>query len=131
LLLAEQIAQYGGLAEPIPPGKFDLLSSDREALANGIEQFYRRMREMALRQGGVISKHVGGAVPDNTKGMVGGARRRIAEKGKILVGKELRPDFPLIIKQPRLFTALLPTLAKQFPCLSANAPDQLSWPHDR
>jgi hypothetical protein len=32
------------------------------------------------------------------------------------VGKELRPDFQLIIKQPRLFTALLPTLAKQFPC---------------
>jgi hypothetical protein len=88
---------------------------DYEAVADGIEEYYRDMRKMALRQGLVISKHVGGIVPDNSKGMKDGVRQRIVDKGKIPVGKELRPDFYLAIKQPGMFTALLPTLVKRFP----------------
>jgi hypothetical protein len=114
--LLNKLPDAVALAEPIPPGKFGLGSPDYEALVDGIEQYYRRMREMALRQGVVVSKHVGGEVPANTKGVVDGVRQRVAQKGKIPVGKELKPDFSLIIKQPRLFTALLPTLVKRFPC---------------
>jgi hypothetical protein len=54
-------------------------------------------------------------VPDNSKGMKDGVRQRIVDKGKISVGKDLSPDFYLAIKQPGMFTALLPTLAKRFP----------------
>ena len=48
--------------------------------------------------------------------MVDGVRRRIAEKGRIEVGKDLQPGFKMAIKDVGMFTALLPTLAKRFPC---------------
>jgi hypothetical protein len=104
------------LSEPIAPGNYADRMPDREAVVDGIEGFYRDMRRMALSRGLVVSKHVGGVVPDNTKGMVDGRRQRIAEKGKIAVGKELEEDFYLAIKQPGLFTALLPILSERFPC---------------
>lgn len=104
------------LSEPIPPGKFAHLMPDIEAICDEVERYYHRMRMRAIRRGTVISKHVGGVVPDNTKGMVGDVRDRVADKGKIEVGKDLRSDFSLVIKQPGLFTALLPSLAKRFRC---------------
>jgi hypothetical protein len=104
------------LAEPIPPGKFEHLMPDVEAVCDGIEHFYRRMRRMARTRGTVISKHVGGLVPDNTKAVVDGTRQRVAERGKITIGKEVKPGFYLAVKQPGLFTALLPTLVQRFPC---------------
>jgi hypothetical protein len=116
--LLNKLPNTVALSEPISPGKYADRMPDREAVADGIEDFYRDMRKMALGRGLVISKHVGGVVPDNTKGMVGGVRQRIAEKGKISVGKELQPDFYLAIKQPGLFTALLPVLAKRFSCFA-------------
>ncbi len=96
------------LSEPIAPGKYADRMPDREAVADGIEDFYRDMRKMALGRGLVISKHVGGVVPDNTKGMGDGRRQRIAEKGKIAVGKDLEEDFYLAIK-----LLLSPTLARE------------------
>ena len=116
--LLNKLPNTVALSEPIAPGKYAARMPDREAVADGIEDFYRDMRKMALGRGLVISKHVGGVVPDNTKGMVGGVRQRIAEKGKIAVGKDLQPDFYLAIKQPGLFTALLPVLAKRFSCFA-------------
>jgi hypothetical protein len=116
--LLNKLPNAVALSEPISPGKYADRMPDREAVADGIEDYYRDMREMALGQGLVVSKHVGGMVPDNTKGMKDGVRQRIAEKGKIPVGKELEPDFYLAIKQPGLFTALLPVLAKRFSCFA-------------
>jgi hypothetical protein len=106
------------LSEPISPGQFADRLPDHEAVCEGIEGYFRTMRKMALRQGVVISKHVGGVVPDNTKGEVDGVRRRIAQKGRIEVGKDLRLGFYLTIKRPNMFTALLPNLAKRFPCFA-------------
>jgi hypothetical protein len=116
--LLNKLPNTVALSEPISPGKYAERMPDREAVVDGIDEYYRDMREMALGPGLVVSKHVGGMVPDNTKGMVDGRRQRIAEKGKIPVGKELEPDFYLAIKQPGLFTALLPYLAKRFPCFA-------------
>jgi hypothetical protein len=48
--------------------------------------------------------------------MVEGIRRRSADKGEIILEKELSAGSTLAIKQPGLFTALLPILAKRFPC---------------
>ena len=59
------------LSEPIPPGKFEDYVPDREAVCDLIELYYRRMRRRARKEGIVVSKHVGGVVPDNTKGEVG------------------------------------------------------------
>jgi hypothetical protein len=104
------------LSEPISPGRFEDYLPDQEAVCDQIELYYRRMRRRARKEGTVISKHVDGVVPDNTKGEVGGVRRRIAEKGEIALQKELSSGFTLAIKQPGLFTAVLPVLAKRFPC---------------
>jgi len=116
--LLNKLPDTVALSEPISPGQFADRLPDHEAVCDGIEGYFRTMRKMALRKGVVISKHVGGVVPDNTKGEVNGVRRRIAQKGRIEVGKDLRPEFYLAIKQPNMFTALLPTLAKRFPCFA-------------
>jgi hypothetical protein len=104
------------LAEPIAPRKFEHLMPDVEAVCEGIERFYRRMRRTALTRGTVISKHVGGLVPDNTMAVVDGTRQNVAEWGEIATGKELKPGFYLAVKQPGLFTALLPVLVQRFSC---------------
>jgi hypothetical protein len=104
------------LAEPLAPRRFEEQMPDYEAVCDELEKIYRQMRHKALKQGVVISKHVGGIVPDNTKGLVDGVRQRIAEKGYISVGKDLDRDFVLAIKAPGMFTALLPHLVKRFPC---------------
>ncbi len=106
------------LSEPISPGKFAHLLPDHDAVVEGIEGFYNRQRRMARKRGLVTTKHVGGVVPDNTKGVVDGVRQRIAEKGKIEVDKELSPEFYLAIKDVGMFKALLPALAKRFPCFT-------------
>jgi hypothetical protein len=113
--LLNKLPDAVALSEPIAPGKYANRMPDYEAVADGIEEYYRGMRKMALTQGLVVSKHVGGMVPDNSKGMKDGVRQRIVDKGKIPVNKELRPDFYLAIKQPGMFTALLPTLSKRLP----------------
>jgi hypothetical protein len=104
------------LAEPIAPGKFEHLLPDVEAVCDGIQNFYRKMRRMARTRGVVISKHVDGVVPDNPKAVVDGVRQRVVEKDEIPVGKELRPGFFLAIKDVAMFTSLLPTLAERMPC---------------
>ena len=116
--LLNKLPDTVALSEPIAPGRYANRMPDYEAVADGIEEYYRDMRKMALRHGQVISKHVGGMVPDNSKGMKDGVRQRIVDKGKIPVGKDLQPDFYLAIKQPGMFTALLPTLVKRFPCFA-------------
>jgi hypothetical protein len=113
--LLNKLPDAVALSEPISPGKYADRMPDQGAVVDGIEEYYRDMRKMALGEGLVISKHSGGMVPDNSKGMKDGVRQRIVDKGKISVGKDLSPDFYLAIKQPGMFTALLPTLAKRFP----------------
>ncbi len=114
--LLNKLPNTVALSEPISPGKFKDYMPDREAVCDQIELYYRRMRRRARKEGTVISKHIGGVVPDNTKGKVEGIRRRIAEKGRISMDKELKSGFRLAIKQPGMFTALLPDLAKRFQC---------------
>jgi hypothetical protein len=114
--LLNKLPEAIALAEPITPGKFEHLMPDVEAVCDGIERFYRRMRRMARTRGTVISKHVGGLVPDNTTAVVNGTRQSVTERGEITIGKEVKPGFYLAVKQPGLFTALLPVLLKRFPC---------------
>ena len=115
--LLNKLPDTVALTEPISPGRFaDLPNHD--AVADGVEEFYARMRRMALEDGEVVSKHVGGEVPDNSFGRpdASGERKSVLEKGRIPVGKPLPEDFFLVVKQPGLFTALLPTLTERLPC---------------
>ena len=114
--LLNKLPNTVALAEPLTPSRFEEQMPDYEAVCDELQKVYRRMRRKALKHGVVLSKHVGGVVPDNTKGKVDGVRQRIAVKGNIPVGKDLDKDFFLAIKQPGMFTALLPHLAKRFPC---------------
>ena len=110
------------LHEPIAPGKFAGMEDER-AVLDGVERFFRRMRRMIRRQKVALSKNVGGKITDNAyeqersgsglRTQTGGRR---TEKGKVVVEKELNRGFLLVIKQPALFSALLPVLAQRFPC---------------
>lgn len=90
----------------------------KEAVCDRLERFFERMRRMILEEGAALSKQIGGEVPDNPFGHEKddtGSRKQLASKGRIEVAKPLDPDFLLVIKQPGLFTALLPGLANRFP----------------
>ncbi len=80
--LLNKLPNTVALSEPINPGKYTDRLPDNEAVADGIRDFYREQRRMALNRGTVLSKHVG-VVPDNPKGMVDGVRKRVVEKGNI------------------------------------------------
>ena len=114
--LLNKLPDTVALAEPLSPNRFVDQMPDYDAVCDELENVYAHMRHRDLHEGVVKTKHVGGVVPDNTKGKVDGVRQRIAVKGDIPVGKDLSPDFFLAIKQPGMFTALLPGLVKRFPC---------------
>lgn len=106
------------LFEPIGPRRFADLLPDHEAVAEGVGLFYKRMRRMALTEGVVVTKHKGGKVPDNPfeGGHSGdGPRKLLTSKGKVEIRKKLERNFFLIIKDPPMFSAILPVLVEQFP----------------
>jgi hypothetical protein len=104
--------------EPFEPGRFAGLLPDRKAVADAMERWFRKSRRRALREGEVITRHVGGEIPDNPFGSSRSGiepRQWLASKGKIGVGKDLESDFFLVVKDPPMFTALLPVLVRRFP----------------
>jgi hypothetical protein len=110
------------LHEPIAPGRF-AGAEDDQAVLEGMERFFRRMRRMIRRERVAVSKNVGGKITDNAyeqsrsrSGLRPPSGGRGAEKGKVVVDKELKRNFLLVIKQPALFSSLLPVLAQRFPC---------------
>ena len=86
--LLNKLPDTVALHEPITYGRFD--PEDEEAILDGIEQFYRRMRRMIRTQGVAVSKNVGGIITN-------------------------RRDLVLVTKQPAMFSALLPSLVDRFP----------------
>jgi hypothetical protein len=110
------------LHEPIAPGKFADMEDDR-AVLEGLERFFRRMRRMIRKEKVALSKNVGGNIPDNAyeqaRSAVGPRSHtggKGTQKGKAVVDKDLEAGFLLVIKQPALFSGLLPVLVKRFPC---------------
>ncbi|CAA9216183.1 MAG: hypothetical protein AVDCRST_MAG93-241, partial [uncultured Chloroflexia bacterium] len=96
------------LNEPIRRDEFAHLLPDREAVAEGVERYFRRARRNVESKGVVFSKHVSGTLSDATFGTPNaeGVRKPVLQKGEIAVEKELGLDFFLVIKHPALFTAL-------------------------
>src|SRR5215208_2146985 len=52
------------LHEPIAPGKF-VDAEDEQALLEGVERVFRRMRRMIRNEKVAVSKNAGGEIPDN------------------------------------------------------------------
>lgn len=119
--LLNRLPDTVAVLEPFEAGRFAGLLPDREAVADAMERWYGKARRRALRKGEVTTSHVGGEIPDNPFGVRGEGeepRRWIASKGRVRVGKELGEDFFLVVKDPPMFTALLPILAQRFPAFA-------------
>lgn len=111
------------LHEPITYGKFE--PGNDEVILEGIEEFYKRMRRMIHKEKVAFSKEMEGQITDKDYQLTSEAERRRRAVGnrrqkrkdqKVAVDKELDRDFALVIKQPAMFSALLPILVKRFPC---------------
>ena len=116
--LLHKLPNTVALSEPIGPDMFADLP-DNEAVCDAIERFYAKMRRSAYGRGVAISRNNDGEVPDNHFSQTRderGRRQMLAPVGKIKIDKQLTRDFDLIVKNPIMFTALLPTLAKRLPC---------------
>jgi hypothetical protein len=116
--LLNRLPNTVALLEPMEPDRFVGLLPDHGAVANAMERWFRKARRRALKEGEVVTRHVGGEIPDNPfeASRPGKELRKwLASKGKIEVGKDLERDFFLVVKDPPMFTALLPILAQRFP----------------
>jgi hypothetical protein len=115
--LLNKLPNTVALLEPIEPGQFADLLPDREAVVDAIERWYRKMRRRALKRGEIVTKHIGGEIPDNpfeARRPGNEPRRWLASKGRVKVDKDLDRDFSLVVKDPPMFTALLPVLTRRF-----------------
>lgn len=111
------------LHEPITYGRFD--PKNQEAILDGIEKFYRRMRRMITNEKVAFSKEMEGQITNKSyqltseierlRRAAGHIRQRRKDQ-KVKIEKSLDREFTLIIKQPAMFSALLPILVKRFPC---------------
>ena len=119
----EHVARRGRAARAhLAPGKFASLEDD-QAVLEGVERFFRRMRRMIRREKAAHSKNVGGKMTDNAyeqaraeTGLRFHSGAKGMEKGKVAFDKQLNGDSLLVITQPALFSALLPVLVQRFPC---------------
>lgn len=116
--LLNKVPNTVALSEPYAPKMSDKLQGE-EVLCAGLERVFRRMRKMIRTEKVAMSKQIGGAIPDNpfgeAKDTATGLRKQLASKGEVTIDKDLSRDFPLVIKAPGLFTAILPSLVKRFP----------------
>lgn len=111
------------LHEPITYGRFD--PKNEKSILDGIEAFYQRMRRMIHKERVAFSKEMEGQITDKTYQLTSETERRRRAVGnkrqkrkdqKVTVDKDLDREFALVIKQPAMFSALLPMLVKRFPC---------------
>jgi hypothetical protein len=108
------------LHEPFLPRFFAGMGN--EAVLEKLGRFFRKSRRGIRRDGGAPSKTIRGAIPENAYGSakLGQLRSHSVEKGnemgRLIVDKDLEGRFFLVVKQPAIFTALLPVLVERFPC---------------
>src|SRR3954447_8287357 len=121
--LLNQLPDTVALHEPISPGKF--VGLEEEAVLDGVEQFFRRMRRMIRRRGVAFSKPIKGRIVGHGSNLSREEEMRRRESRKVrreksekmvAIEKDLGRDFLLGIKSPGMFSALLPLLTRRFPC---------------
>jgi hypothetical protein len=112
--LLGEAADTLALFEPMPVAELPITA---DAAAAEVARYFSQVRQRALSEGRVLSKHRDGRVPDNPYGeraSAGELRPWLVEQGDIAVGKPLSAEFRLVIKHNAAFTALLPALCQRF-----------------
>lgn len=111
--LLNELPDTIALAEPLQLRS----QGDRLAAVQEVAAFIGQARESLLKRRAAVSKHVGGAVPDNTVSSLPGATLRgiDAIHGEIHFDKPLSPAFDLFLKHPGEFTALMDELLPEYP----------------
>ena len=105
------------LFEPMPVESLPV--NHHEALLE-VARYFHAVRQRALNEGRVPSKHRDGRVPDNPFGErddAAGVRPWLAHLGEIEVDKPISAQFRLVIKHNSAFVAMLPALATRFPVI--------------
>ncbi len=110
--LLNEVDDTIALVEPI---RFERIGDRADAVAQ-VEAFVLETRRLAVTEGFVVTKHVGGTITDNTAEppRARGLRRVLEQRGRIPVAKPLTGRFHLVIKHPAEFTALWQPLAERF-----------------
>lgn len=115
--LLNECAETVALAEPLLGGR----DGDRAWLRRDLESLAAATRHLAPRGGRVISRHVGGTVPDNWMSAPtadAAPRRQMSLHGLVRLARPVNPGFTLVIKENELFVALLPELTADFPVMA-------------
>lgn len=117
--LLNKLPNTVALHEPIEFREILKLKNHHE-ICDFVSLFFEEMRSSIVNQKIAISRQVDGRVPDNNfgedKDNNSGLRKNLVSIGKIYIDKNLNSDFPLIIKEPGIFTAILRNLKENFPC---------------
>jgi len=116
--LLNTLPQCVALHEPMNPA--ELVGLDiPEAFMARIDSFFATQRASLLGSGTAVSKAREGRVPDNPFGSApttDGLRPSTVKNQEVHFGKQLRPDFRLVMKHPNVFTATLSVLQARYPC---------------
>ena len=108
------------LSEPIPPRAFGAAAGPAAA-CGFVRRFADAARARVLADGRAPSLQVDGRLDDGRVADLpgpDGLRVPVGGLGEIAAGRELDPDFTLLIKHNALFAALLEPLAAAFPVLA-------------
>lgn len=116
--LAGQLPDFVALSEPMARSEFAGLATPSEALAT-IEGFAQGVRGRIVTRRRASTVQVDGRLADNVVDAeaVDGLRRRQAAQAEMDIDKPLSERFSLLVKHNALFAALLPQLARSFPCI--------------
>lgn len=117
--LLNKLPDFVALHEPMNPSRYFGLSF--EEIYKSIQIFFECQRESILKMGQAKSRSVLGFVPDNHIGKFNnstGKREKLIDGDFIIVNKNLKNDFGLVVKHPNMFTALLDHLTNYFKCFS-------------
>ena len=115
--LLNKLPDTVALFEPMKVQRFEAMK-DHADVSRAVEQFCERQRKLVREEGRVMTKNLGGIVPDNPFGTAKtaeGLRSKSVSRGKIMLDKELSDDFTLVVKHISAFTAVLGELVKRLP----------------
>ena len=118
--LLNRVPNTVALVEPLRAGRL-AKSSDRSEIIGHLARFLRRSRRTLLTEGIALSKHVAGAIPDNTAESEpgpDGKRGSHVTLGEVRFEQPLDPDMTLVVKHTAPFAALLPDLTPRWPVVA-------------
>jgi hypothetical protein len=118
--LLNKLPNTVALHEPLVVGELGRMATDSERM-QGLNQRISDIRRELLGRRRLVTKHIGGRIPDNTFSSdvsQEGGRKSIAVRGEVHFEKPLDDRFQLVIKHPSFFSAILPLIRDVYPCFA-------------